>query len=98
MVDVNPLLTGALARYARRRTIAAAACARPAGEQTQMAATILEFRSDVDRVPGKPTRRRRRSAEIVIFPGVRYERHETPPAAKTGSDTGVERDTLKLVD
>lgn len=63
-----------------------------------MAATILEFRSDVDRVAEKPNRRRRRSAEIVIFPGVRYERHEAPPATKTGSHGGVERDTLKLVE
>ena len=63
-----------------------------------MAATILEFRSDTERVPLKPSRRRRRSAEIVIFPGVRYQRLEHPPAADTGSGRQVERDTLKLVD
>ena len=35
-------------------------------------ATILEFRSDGEKVPLKLVRRKRRSAEIVIFPGVRY--------------------------
>jgi hypothetical protein len=61
-------------------------------------ATILEFRSDTDRVPVKASRRRRRSAEIVIFPGVRYERHEDPPRAKAGGGRRIERDTLKLVE
>lgn len=37
-------------------------------------ATILEFRAAERDKKGKPARRRRKSAEIVIFPGVRYER------------------------
>lgn len=63
-----------------------------------MAATILEFRSDIEKAPAKGTRRRRRSAEIVIFPGVRYERHDEAPTPKSGSGSKVERDTLKLID
>ena len=63
-----------------------------------MAATILEFRSDIEKVPAKGTRRRRRSAEIVIFPGVRYERHDDSSAAKNGSGRTVERDTLELLE
>jgi hypothetical protein len=63
-----------------------------------MAATILEFRSDIDKAPAKGARRRRRSAEIVIFPGVRYERHDDSAAAKNGSGRKVERDTLELLD
>ena len=55
-------------------------------------ATILEFRSDAERVPMKLVRRKRRSAEIVIFPGVRYERHD----GEQGASGRVERDTLKL--
>ena len=61
-------------------------------------ATILEFRNETERVPVKASRRRRRSAEIVIFPGVRYERHEEPPRATPGSGRRIERDTLKLVE
>ena len=63
-----------------------------------MAATILEFRSDAEKIPVKAPRRRRRSAEIVIFPGVRYQRHDEPPAAEAKTGPRVERDTLKLVD
>jgi hypothetical protein len=55
-------------------------------------ATILEFRSDGEKVPLKLVRRKRRSAEIVIFPGVRYERHD----GEQGTSGRIERDTLKL--
>lgn len=66
---------------------------------TTTMATILEFRCDTERVPVKATtRRRRRSAEIVIFPGVRYERIDDPPATSARSNRRIERDTLKLVD
>lgn len=60
-------------------------------------ATILEFRSDTEKVPAKGPRRRRRSAEIVIFPGVRYERLEDPCPGKPARRR-IERDTLKLVE
>ena len=43
-------------------------------------ATILEFRASSQK-PARPVRRRiRRSAEIVIFPGIRYERWNEPQA------------------
>lgn len=63
-----------------------------------MAATILEFRSEIEKGPVKGPRRRRRSAEIVIFPGVRYERHAKDARADIASGRGIERDTLKLVE
>ena len=60
-------------------------------------ATILEFRSDIEKAPVKLVRRKRRTAEIVIFPGVRYQRYVTEEA-EAASAPRVERDTLKLVD
>ena len=60
-------------------------------------ATILEFRCDGEKIPVKLVRRKRRSAEIVIFPGVRYERYVTEEA-ETAPAPRIERDTLKLVD
>lgn len=59
-------------------------------------ATILEFRTDAEKIPVKLVRRKRRSAEIVIFPGVRYERYVSEEAEAAAPR--VERDTLKLVD
>ncbi len=64
-------------------------------------ATILEFRALPSEQPVKLRRRRRyrRSAEIVIFPGVRYERWaDAPEAASNGSQAQVKRDRLQLVD
>lgn len=61
-------------------------------------ATILEFRSEAEKSPAKAGRRRRRSAEIVIFPGVRYERYGDDAPAARGSGAVIERDTLKLVE
>ena len=60
-------------------------------------ATILEFRASQE--PSKPAhgRRKRRSAEIVIFPGVRYERWSDAPAAGQ-APSATQRDTLTLVD
>ena len=60
-------------------------------------ATILEFRSEPEKAPLKLTCRRRRTAEIVIFPGVRYERAHGDQAGSS-SASRIERDTLKLVD
>ena len=60
-------------------------------------ATILEFRASKEKPPRKIRRRRaRRSAEIVIFPGVRYERwseqaqadQPTAPAARDTRQIG----------
>ena len=58
-------------------------------------ATILEFRASSDKPLRKVRRRRtRRSAEIVIFPGVRYERwteQQTLPAPASGPAQGDKR-------
>ena len=60
-------------------------------------ATILEFRASSSEKPVKLRRRRRnrRSAEIVIFPGVRYERWGD---AESASEPAEKRDLLQLVD
>ena len=62
-------------------------------------ATILEFRASQDEGVGSKSKAqmRRRSAEIVIFPGVRYERWtaETASAEQKGQ---VVRDTLTIAD
>jgi hypothetical protein len=61
-------------------------------------ATILEFRASFDEVTPRPRRRKSRSAEIVIFPGIRYERwHDAEPAADP-KRASTPRDVLKLVE
>ena len=67
---------------------------RSSGEMIM--ATILEFRSDRERVPER--RRVRRTGEIVIFPGVRYERHRGAAATVEAAAGGVKRDLLQLVE
>lgn len=61
-------------------------------------ATILEFRASDER----PLRLRRRksgaSAEIVIFPGIRYERWRERDLATEARHSVPIRDVLKLVD
>lgn len=60
-------------------------------------ATILEFRASQESEQKPKARRRRRSAEIVIFPGVRYERWVDEPA-RPDAETAVARDRLVLAD
>lgn len=59
-------------------------------------ATILEFPEM--QVPPRPRRARRElpSAEVVIFPGVRYERWASEP--KRHDATRIERDRLQLIE
>lgn len=60
-------------------------------------ATILEFRASALEPAEKPRgRRRRRSAEIVIFPGVRYERYAD--AGESSQSKAVVRDVLTVGD
>ncbi len=69
-------------------------------------ATILDFRPAEGKIGSSQSGEGRRSpCEIVIFPGVRYERWETspPPAAVPKSKASkqrraVKRDTLELKD
>lgn len=61
-------------------------------------ATILEFRASFDDQSARPRRRKGRSAEIVIFPGIRYERRREKEAASDVGRAATVRDVLKLVD
>lgn len=61
-------------------------------------ATILEFRSESERGQARAVRRRRRTAEIVIFPGVRYDRYVSDAVNALEGASRVERDLLKLVE
>jgi hypothetical protein len=60
-------------------------------------ADILEFRVKPKRGVTASKRRKRRNAEIVIFPGVRYERwmEAESPSAEV---VAPQRDTLRLVE
>ena len=60
-------------------------------------ATILEFRA-LSQKPQRPIRRRRirRSAEIVIFPGVRYERWSEPQAQPGNTQAPASLDKRKI--
>jgi hypothetical protein len=61
-------------------------------------ATILEFRASFDEMTPRPRRRKSRSAEIVIFPGIRYERwHDSEPTPEP-KRASTARDVLKLVE
>lgn len=61
-------------------------------------ATILEFRAHAARYPEFSDQRdRSRSAEVVIFPGVRYERDPQPEAsAKARGRRSRQRDRLEI--
>ena len=60
-------------------------------------ADIVEFRVKPKQPSLPATRRKRRSAEVVIFPGVRYERWAEAEAT-TAAPQGLQRDRLVLVD
>jgi len=63
-------------------------------------AVILDFRATSARAPSAQRRAGAGSAEIVIFPGIRYEYHDEPrpaEAAKPGR-TARKRDRLEIVD
>ncbi|MCB1547706.1 MAG: hypothetical protein KDJ41_07725 [Hyphomicrobiaceae bacterium] len=62
-------------------------------------ATILKFNGPATSAPAaKKSGRRRRSAEIVIFPGVRIERWHDDHGAAAVANPCVARDILELVD
>ncbi len=61
-----------------------------------MAATILEFPEMQAPPRARKTRHDRTSAEIVLFPGVRYERWANEPAKHEAPR--VERDRLQLIE
>jgi hypothetical protein len=62
-------------------------------------ATILEFRdrsTKADVASGKPVRGG--PADVVIFPGVRYERYEEPQPSRSKSRRSRQHDRLELED
>ena len=61
-------------------------------------AHILEFRSSMPKT--EPDAVRAGGAEIIIFPGVRRERHEEQPMKQRRRERGVrtKRDRLELPD
>lgn len=61
-------------------------------------AKILEFRVPSAEARSRPRRRRERTAEIVIFPGVRYERWPTAEAKSEATVSRSPRDILKIVE
>ncbi len=61
-------------------------------------ATILEFRRHQEDDRRKAVQRSPSSAEIIIFPGIRYERWEEPRVASERKVGNVARDVLTLVD
>ena len=61
-------------------------------------ATILEFRASHEEAAQRPRRHKVHSAEIVIFPGIRYERWRDAEGKTDVARGGKQRDVLKLVD
>ena len=60
-------------------------------------ATILEFRASDERL-SRPRRNTSGPAEIVIFPGIRYERWREREIVSDARHAVPTRDVLKLVD
>jgi len=60
-------------------------------------ATILEFRASDEKLL-RPRHRKSGSAEIVIFPGIRYERWRERDVTSDARRSMPIRDVLKLVD
>lgn len=60
-------------------------------------ATILEFRASRERTAKGGARLEQAAGEIVIFPGVRYER-ATAQDAPRPAEPQIERDMLKLAE
>ena len=46
----------------------------------------------------RPSRRVESSAEVILFPGVRYERWEDAPAGREPAHGMVVRDRLQLIE
>jgi hypothetical protein len=61
-------------------------------------ATILEFKQQAEQNRGKDICRPQSSAEIIIFPGVRYERWAEPASASEPISQQNGRDILTLVE
>jgi len=64
----------------------------------QRMAQILNFRTQELRSGEAMGRRQDQSAEVIVFPGVRYERCAERDAASNGGERAVTRDVLELAD
>jgi hypothetical protein len=72
-------------------------CQTRAGERDRNMATILEFRQG-QKLSGSRRSANQSPAEIVFFPGVRYERWEDTPSAKPAKKRARRRDRINLND
>lgn len=61
-------------------------------------AMILEFPEMQVPARRRTTRRAQSSAEVILFPGVRYERWEDAPAEREATSGMVVRDRLQLIE
>jgi hypothetical protein len=61
-------------------------------------AQILSFRTPEFRSSDAGARRAGISAEVILFPGVRYERWGDHDAAATSADRDASRDVLELAE
>lgn len=61
-------------------------------------AQILSFRTPEFRASDAVGRRAGFSAEVILFPGVRYERWGEPDATSTGAERRESRDVLELAE
>ncbi|HWV83022.1 MAG TPA: hypothetical protein VNZ50_16445 [Hyphomicrobiaceae bacterium] len=61
-------------------------------------ATILDFPEMQVPARRRPSRRVQSSAEVILFPGVRYERREDAPADRQPARGMVVRDRLQLIE
>jgi len=75
-----------------------AAFAAAIGSGASMA-HIVQFRSGIARTEPESETERQGGAQIIIFPGVRRERHAEPPARPRRREKGrPKRDRLELPD
>lgn len=61
-------------------------------------AQILSFRTPEFRAGDATGRRAGSSAEVILFPGVRYERWGEPVTTTSSSERGKTRDVLELAE
>jgi hypothetical protein len=61
-------------------------------------ATILDFPETQVPARRRPVRRGKSSAEIILFPGVRYERWDDAPAVHEATRSSIVRDRLQLIE
>jgi hypothetical protein len=61
-------------------------------------AMILEFPETLPPARRRNIRRSKPTAEIILFPGVRYHRRDEAPAGNEAQSSAIIRDRLQLVE